>query len=107
MAAKGAYILEVNQGYIGLVKSHLPKEAKISWIKTSKQGWSSIYQFLEEQASLVKKLITGNCIASALSGNQKEARNECVSCGKSRKLEYPVKMQEARNKVEVLTEKLP
>ena len=61
---------EVDQEYIMLVKSYLPKEAKVSWIKTGNNGQLSFYQFLEEQSLIAKKLNTDHSIISALSGNK-------------------------------------
>ena len=76
-------MLEVDQEYIKLVKSHLLQEAKISQIKIGKKVGINFYQFLDEQSSIAKKLITDDSIVFALSGHKAETKVNYMSCEKT------------------------
>ena len=45
-----------------------------------KSGWINLCNFLEEQATIAKKLLMDEFMLSALSGNEQEKK--CSNCGK-------------------------
>ena len=75
-------MLEADEEYIALVSCHLPKEAKMDWIKSKKTGWENFYSFLEERAMLAKTLLTNEFIINALSGTQAKDKKKCSTCHK-------------------------